>query len=234
MPASRAFSATAAGHAHAPPIARLPPPAPAHGRRPGERCRVVCAPSAMRTAISRPRCATLNDSRPWMPTPARTTAMAAKAPSTRTCTSRGAVSLSTMSASSRTFETGCSGSARARISRIAGTSVAAADRRLHHEILRHVERHPAVGALRRRHVAPAVRSGARGRAPSRRRRRRRSCARGRRRRSAGRSPPGSPGTYCRTNDSLTTATFGRVAACRSPRRRGRRAAECRRSRRTAA
>ena len=79
------------------------------------------APSASRTPISCARCDTENDSSPWMPTPARTNAIAANAPSTRSCTDRDAVSRSTRSDSQRTFDTGCDGSARWTICRIAGT-----------------------------------------------------------------------------------------------------------------
>ena len=43
----------------------------------------VPAPSAIRTPISCARAETVNASRPWMPRPARNTARAAKAPSTR-------------------------------------------------------------------------------------------------------------------------------------------------------
>ena len=50
------------------------------------------APSAMRTPISRERDVTVNASSPWMPMAASRKATAANAPSTRSCTTRGAVS----------------------------------------------------------------------------------------------------------------------------------------------
>src|SRR5262249_56081440 len=60
--------------------------------------------------------------RPWIPTAARRTAIAAKPPSTLTWTARGAVSAATISDSVRTLEIGCSGSAAFTIRRIAGRS----------------------------------------------------------------------------------------------------------------
>ena len=50
------------------------------------------APSAMRTPISRERDATVNASSPWMPIAASRKRDRRKPPSTRSCTTRGAVS----------------------------------------------------------------------------------------------------------------------------------------------
>ena len=58
-----------------------------------------------------------------MPMPASTNAMTAKAPSTRNCTARDAVSRSTTSVSVLTSEIGSAGSIRRTIARMDGTSV---------------------------------------------------------------------------------------------------------------
>ena len=93
----------------------------------------------------RERCETANESRPWMPTAASMNAMAANAPSTRTCTDRDAVSRSTMSVASALRRSAVRGSARRMISRTDGTSVAGVAARPDHQLPRHVEQ-PAPSA----------------------------------------------------------------------------------------
>src|SRR5262249_15216344 len=101
--------------------------------------------SAIRTPISCVRCDTANDSNPWMPTAASTNAIAANAPSTRTCAARDAVSSSTISASVCTLVRATEGSAPWMIPRIAGASAAG-------ECARGVERNRVVADLLRRQV----------------------------------------------------------------------------------
>ena len=88
--------------------------------------RAAVAPNAMRTPISCVRDATTNDSRPWMPRQASSTAMPANAASAHNCTERDVVSSPTMSLSIRTSETGCAGSALATAARTAAATGPAA------------------------------------------------------------------------------------------------------------
>src|SRR5581483_3762753 len=110
-----------------------------------------CAPSATRTPISCVRCDTANDSRPWIPTAAKTNAIAANAPSTRTCVARDAVSASTMSASVCISVIATLGAAPCTAARIDGAS-AVGEPATRTERARRVEGDPVVFHLRRRQV----------------------------------------------------------------------------------
>ena len=111
------------------------------------------APSAMRTPISRERAETVNASSPWMPMAASRNATAAKAPSTRSCTTRGAVSsdddvLERLNAGDRQLRI----RARLMIDRTAGISVVERHGRTDHQVFRGIEAKLPVAHLRCRHV----------------------------------------------------------------------------------
>ena len=122
------------------------------GRAPAPAPSPRVAPNAMRTPISWVREATTNDSRPWMPRQASSTAIPAKADSAHNCTERDVVSACTMSVSIRTSDTGCAGSALATAARTAAITGAGAPEVSHDQVLRRVEGEPAVLHLGGRQV----------------------------------------------------------------------------------
>ena len=164
----------------------------------------------MRTPISRERAETVNASNPWMPIAASRNATAANAPSTRSCTTRGAVSsdddlLERLHARDRQLRIGARDDRRARPESAspAARSNGSPDPSAHRTAS------CAVALLRCRHVDLRLALRARGRAPGCRRPRRRSV------RTANATancwPIGSwSGKCCRANDSADDRHARRV------------------------